>query len=177
MYVCFAISSHHGSWLCEPFNICLNNAAAFHKPGAPLLIPGFAAQRSLRKTYREYFFFPPRCFNISFIITFPGCPLFPISHSSPPAVPLTVDCTYYHLLLGSLGPLLFSAQTCEWKCVRGSGFPSLCLSGSAFINHFLLYFHQSYSTFFFICWGELSSIPKWAVFIILIPLSHLFPHY
>lgn len=37
-----------------------------------------------------------------------------------------------------------------------------------------LYFQQSCRPFLLICWGELSSFPKWAAFIILIPLPHLF---
>lgn len=68
-----AISSHRDQRLCESFNICLNNAKAFHKPGVvPRLIPGLAARHSLGERYQEYFFFS--CLlNISFL-PFPSLP-------------------------------------------------------------------------------------------------------
>lgn len=95
------ITSHHGRRLCEPFNIWLNNAAAFHKPGdvpglIPGLIPGLAAWRSLSERYQEYLFF----FHITLISLFspyfPLCPPFPVSHlSSPPAAPLIIRCSCF----------------------------------------------------------------------------------
>lgn len=53
---------------------------------------------------------------------------------------------------------------------------SLSCSEALWILFFCLglYFQQSCRPFLLICWGELSSFPKWAAFIILIPLPHLF---
>lgn len=53
---------------------------------------------------------------------------------------------------------------------------SLSCSEALWILFFCLglYFQQSCRPFVLICWGELSSFPKWAAFIILIPLPHLF---
>lgn len=75
------ITSYHGRRLCKPFNICLNNAAVFHKPGVDRLIPELAScavhpEREISGIFIFFLLalisFPPH--------PFPLCPPFSVSH-------------------------------------------------------------------------------------------------
>lgn len=96
------ITSHHGRRLCEPFNICLNNAAAFHKPGVvPRLTPPAAARA---RDIRNIYFSPSSVAVISLFSPFYFSSLWPPFPVSPPAAPLIIRCTYCSLLLPRLPP-------------------------------------------------------------------------
>lgn len=96
------ITSHHGRRLCEPFNICLNNAAAFHKPGVvPRLTPPAAARA---RDIRDIYFSPSSVAVLSLFSPFYFSSLWPPFPVSPPAAPLIIRCTYCSLLLPRLPP-------------------------------------------------------------------------
>lgn len=114
------ITSYHGRRLCKPFNICLNNAAVFHKPGVDRLIPELAscAVHPEREISGIFIFF------LLALISFP--PFLSALHflyltSSPSATLLIIQCSYIFLhvsvyLALELTPKNANEKVVTWTC-------------------------------------------------------------